>query len=193
MTLMPLSGSTERERACAELMQQVHAITAEEGATPSALHAIVLKLVALANRTNLFPLSDFEMPVAQGRNHPLLVEDNDGYGLYLTINLPGKEAAPHDHGIWCVNASVSGVEKHEFYRRTDGGTPTVVKTGEVVVRPGHGMAMADHDIHATIVEGSEPAIGLALYGYALARFPGVVWYHPDFGSTRMSPSRRLAA
>ena len=41
----------------------------------------------------------FEMPVSQGRNHPLLVEDNDGHGLCLTINMPGKEAAPHDHGI----------------------------------------------------------------------------------------------
>jgi predicted metal-dependent enzyme (double-stranded beta helix superfamily) len=194
---MPLSIVTKRQRACAALMQQVHAITAEEGVTPSALHAIKLKLVALASRADLFPLGDFEMPVAQGRNHPLLVEDNDGHGLYLTINMPGKEAAPHDHGIWCVNAAVSGVEKHEFYRRTDEGSApgqaTVVKTGEVVVRPGHGMAMGDHDIHSTIVEGNEPAIGLALYGYALARFPGVVWYHPEFGSTRASPSRRLAA
>ena len=190
---MPLSIAAKRQRACATLMQQVHAITAGDGINPSALHGIKQKLVALASRTDLFPLTDFEMPVAQGRNHPLLIEENDGHGLYLTINMPGKEAAPHDHGIWCVNAAVSGVEKHEFYRRTDGGSATVIKTGEVVVRPGHGMAMANHDIHSTIVEGTEPAIGLALYGYALARFPGVVWYLPDFGSTRMSPSRRLAA
>ena len=193
----PLTIATKRQRACAALMTQVHAITAEEGITPSALHAIKLKVVALAARTDLFPLSDFEMPVAQGRNHPLLVEDNDGHGLYLTINMPGKEAAPHDHGIWCVNAALSGVEKHEFFRRTDEGgqhgRASVVKTGVVVVRPGRGMAMGDHDIHSTIVEGSEPAIGLALYGYALTRFPGVVWYHPEFGSTRASPSRRLAA
>ena len=190
---MPLFIATKRQRACAALMQQVHAIAAPEGITPSALHAIKLKLVALADKTDLFPLADFEMPVTQGRTHPLLVEESDGHGLYLTINLPGKEAAPHDHGIWCINAAVSGVEKHEFFRRTDGGSATVIKTAEVVVRPGHGMAMAAHDIHATIVEGTEPAIGLALYGYALARFPSVVWYHPEFGSTRMSPSRRLAA
>ncbi len=193
---MPISIATKRQRACAALMQQVHAITATEGPTPSALHAIKQKLVALANKTALFPLSDFEMPIAQGRNHPLLVEDNDGCGLYLTINLPGKEAAPHDHGIWCVNAAVSGIEKHEFFRRLDDGSrpgyAQVVKTGEVVVRPGQGMAMADHDIHSTIVEGDEPAIGLALYGYALARFPAVVWFHPAFASTRASLSRRLA-
>ena len=190
---MPLSIAAKRQRACSDLMRQVHEITAAEGSTPSALHAIKLKLVALAARTDLFPSTDFEMPVAQGRNHPLLVEENDGHGLYLTINMPGKVAAPHEHGIWCVNASVSGAEKHEFYRRTGEGAAAVVKTREVVVRPGHGMAMTDHDIHSTIVEGTEPAIGLALYGYALARFPAVVWYHPEFGSTRASPSKRLAA
>jgi hypothetical protein len=101
-----------------------------------------LKLVALAARAELFQASDFAMPVAGGRSHPLLVEDGDGRGLYLTIGLPGKEAAPHDHGIWCINASVSGREHHEFFRRTDAGTQpghaTVLKVGEVMVEPGDG-------------------------------------------------------
>jgi predicted metal-dependent enzyme (double-stranded beta helix superfamily) len=186
-----------RARACADLLRHVHAITDREGITPSALHAIKLKLVALANRTALFPRADFAMPDAQGRTHPLLIEDHDGHGLYLTINLPGKEAAPHDHGIWCVNAAIEGRERHVFYRRTDDGSAAgqaaVVTVGEVMVEPGNGMAMADHDIHGTKVLGREPSIGLALYGYALARFPAVVWYHPEFGSTRASPSRRHAA
>lgn len=91
-----MTVADKRSRACAKLIADVHAITAEEGITPSALHAIKLKLVSLASKKDLFPQSDFEMPVAQRRNHPLLVEDNDGHGLYLTINLPGKGAAPHD-------------------------------------------------------------------------------------------------
>ncbi len=191
------SLANKRRRACALLMNQVHGITAPEGITPSALHAIKGKLVRLAARTDLFPLSDFAMPEAQGRNHPLLIEDNDGHGLYLTIGLPGKEAAPHDHGIWCVNAALSGRERHVLYRRTDSGLEPgraeVMQVGEVVVEPGHGLAMADHDIHSTEVIGDQPAIGLALYGYALARFPAVVWFHPAFGSVRASPSRRIAA
>lgn len=187
----------KRSRACAKLLADVHAITAREGITPSALHAIKLKLVALGRRAELFPLTDFAMPVAQGRAHPLLVEDDDGLGLYLTINLPGKLAAPHDHGIWCVNAAISGRERHELFRRTDDsskpGIATVAKIGEVIVEPGNGLAMADHDIHNTAVIGDQPAMCLALYGFALARFPSVVWYHPEFGSTRASPSRRHAA
>ena len=189
--------ATKRNRACAKLIADVHAITAREGVTPSALHAIKLKLVALARKAELFPLADFEMPMAEGRNHPLLVEDNDGHGLYLTISLPGKEAAPHDHGIWCVNAAVSGRERHEYFRRTDNaakpGHAVVEKVGEVIVEPGTGAAMADHDIHATEVVGAEPAVVLALYGYALTRFPSVAWYHPKFNSMRATLSRRHPA
>jgi predicted metal-dependent enzyme (double-stranded beta helix superfamily) len=192
-----MTVADRRNRACAKLLADVHAITAKEGITPSTLHAIKLKLVALANKSDLFPRADFEAPVSQGRSHPLLIEDNDGHGLYLTISMPGKEAAPHDHGIWCVNAAISGRERHQFFRRTDNadkpGHATVEKVGEVMVEPGNGVAMADHDIHCTEVVGKEPAIGLALYGYALARFPTVVWYHPQYSSMRVSASRRHAA
>jgi predicted metal-dependent enzyme (double-stranded beta helix superfamily) len=196
---MPLDSATptvsaKRSAACAALLRAAGKILAQEGVTPSALHALKLKLVALGRRTDLFPLSDFAMPEAQGRNHVLAVADDDGPGLYLTIGLPGKEAAPHDHGIWCVNAAVSGREQHVLWRRTDDGakpgTASVTEIGRVTVEPGNGFAMADHDIHSTEVLGDEPAIGLALYGYALTRFPSVVWYHPEFSSVRPMPSRR---
>src|SRR5271168_3641856 len=173
--LMALNIADKRARACRDLLTKVHSITDKEGITPSALHSMKKALVALAAKTELFPLGDFEMPVAEGRTHPLLIEDNDGHGLYLTINLPGKEAAPHDHGIWCVNAGISGRERHVMWRRTDdaskSGHATIEKIGEVMVDPGRGFAMANHDIHSTEVVGDAPHIGLALYGFALARFP----------------------
>ena len=62
----------------------------------------------------------------------------------------------------------------------------VVQVGEVMVGPGTGMAMSDHDIHGTEVVGKEPSVSLALYGYALTRFPSVAWYHPAFGTVRTS-------
>ena len=189
--------AAKRLKACKALMTQVHAITAREGIHPSSLHAISQKLVALAKRKELFPPADFPLPTAQGHNYPLLVEDGDGLGLYLNVALPGKEAAPHDHGIWCATAAVSGREKHEFYRRVDdgktAGRASVIKVGEVTVTPGHGMVMADHDIHATTVVGDKPMVALSLYGYALVRFPSVAWYHPQFQSVRTVPSRRTPA
>jgi predicted metal-dependent enzyme (double-stranded beta helix superfamily) len=115
------------------------------------MHAIKLKLVALGRRIELFPTSGFAMPDAQGRNHPLLVEENDGHGLHPTIALPGKDAAPHDHGLWCVNAAISGRGRHVFYRRTDGGQQAgraeVIRIGEVIIEPGNGMAMGTRQRH----------------------------------------------
>ena len=96
---MATSIAAQRARACRDFLTRVHEITGQEGITPSTLHALKLKLMALAARSALFPPGDFEVPVSQRRNHPLLVEDNDGHGLCLTINMPAKEAAPHDHGI----------------------------------------------------------------------------------------------
>jgi predicted metal-dependent enzyme (double-stranded beta helix superfamily) len=195
--------SAERQDACSRLIQQARAIVDAEGTGQASLDRIKTLLVDLANTgESLFPPTDFAMPDAQGRNHILALEGptldgEDGMGLYLTIALPGKEAAPHDHGIWCVNAAISGREVHRFYRHTDDGSrdgyAAVEPIGEVTVAPGQGMAMTDHAIHATEVLGTELAIGLALYGYALARFPSVVWFHPDFCSVRTRASRRLEA
>ena len=189
--------AAQRARACKTFMAQVHTITAKEGITSSTLHTLKLKLMALAKRADLFPLADFAMPQAHGRNYPLLVEEDDGHGLYLTISLPGKEAGPHDHGIWCASAAISGRERHVFYRRTDdgrkAGSAEIAKVGEVMVEPGNGTVMADHDIHSTVVVGDQPAVGLALYGYALTRFPSVTWFVPEFASVRTTPSRRHAA
>jgi predicted metal-dependent enzyme (double-stranded beta helix superfamily) len=188
----------QQAEACAKLIQQARAIVDAEGTCEAALGRITALLVELANQGEaLFPRADFAMPDAEGRNHILAIEGDDGMGLYLTIGLPGKEAAPHDHGIWCVNAAISGREVNRFYRRTDDacreGYATVEQINEVTVAPGQGMAMTDHAIHATVVLGNEPAIGLALYGYALARFPSVVWFHPQFSSTRAGASRRAEA
>ena len=189
-----MSVADGRITACAQLLADIHAISAREGITAAALDAMKSKLVALGRQRELFPLADFDMPVAEGRSHPIMVEPDDGYGLYLTIGLPGKMAAPHDHGIWCVNAALAGHERHELFRRTDDGSKpgfgAVEKVAEVIVESGSGLAMANHDIHGTEVVGNEPAVGLALYGYALIRFPSVLWYQPQFGSVRAMPSRR---
>ena len=188
----------QRAEACAALIRQARLIVDTEGTGGAALEKLKALLVGLADRgATLFPPGDFAMPDAEGRNHVLAVEDGDGMGLYLTIGLPGKESAPHDHGIWCVNAAISGQEVHRFYRRIDDasrdGFATVEKIGQVTVAPGQGMTMSDHTIHATEVVGDKPAIGLALYGYALVRFPATVWFLPEFGTTRVGASRRSVA
>lgn len=186
----------ERAVACATLIREARTIIDSEGTGEAALEKVKRLLIALALQgETLFPAGDFAMPEAQGRNHILALEDGDGMGLYLTIGLPGKEAAPHDHGIWCVHAGISGQEVNHLYRRTDDATregyAVIEQVNEVVIAPGQGMAMVDHAIHDSEVIGNDPAIELALYGYALARFPAVVWFHPEFSTVRTGASRRL--
>jgi predicted metal-dependent enzyme (double-stranded beta helix superfamily) len=183
-----------RAAACAALIREARAITDAEGVTPAALARVKERLIALAALAELFAPRDFPLPEAHGRSTALDIGDDDGFGLYLTVGLPGKEAGPHDHGIWCVNAGVSGTELHRFFRRTDDGSQpgraTLEEISAVEVGPGTGMAMADHDIHSTVVTGDAPAYALALYGYALDRFPSVIWYNRAFGTARAIPSKR---
>lgn len=191
------SIAARRSEACAALLREVRALASSDGITQASLGRIKALLLGLAAQSELFPDSDFPMPEAHGRNHMLDPAENDGLGLYLTIGLPGKEAAPHDHGIWCVNAALSGQEVQRFWRRTDDGSrpgfAAIEQIDEVVLGPGTAMAMADHDIHSTLVVGDRPMRALALYGYALTRFPSVVYFHPQFNSVRTMPSRRAAA
>jgi predicted metal-dependent enzyme (double-stranded beta helix superfamily) len=194
---MAQSIAAQRRAAAKTLFRQAHAIIDKDGAGPAGLEQVRERLIALAARAELFPREDFPMPRNSGCNHIVEVEPDDGFGLYVAIALPGKEAAAHDHGVWCINAGISGRERHSFWRRTDNGRragfATVEKIRDVLVRPGAGMCMAEHDIHSNVVVGREPAISLMLYGYAIARFPSVQWFHPEFSTTRATPSRRQGA
>ena len=183
-----------RMQACHEFLAQAHQILDREGPTPSALHELKIALTALGQRRELFPPEDFPMPRSGGRLHTLVAESNDGLGLHLLIANPGKMSNPHSHSIWCINASISGSERHVLWRRQDDGSvpgqARVERVGEVIMSPGHGFAMADHDIHSQEVIGDQPSVMLALYGHTFDRFPSVVWYHPEFNTLRKLPSRR---
>lgn len=192
------SIASRRQKACTTLLREVRAVHDSEGITEASLARIKDLLVGLAAEgQRLFPDEEFALPEAHGRSHMLDEAANDGFGLYLTVGLPGKEAAPHDHGIWCINAAISGLEVQRFYRRTDDGSrpgfADVEQIDEVVMKPGMAIAMADHDIHSTLVTGDKPARALALYGYAPNRFPSVVFFHPQFGTMRACASKRPAA
>ena len=194
LTISGSSVQAMRNGACLAFMCQAHKILNKEGSSPSGLHALKLKLAALAARAELFPVDDFPMPVAEARVHSLLVEDNDGLAMYLITSMPGKISNPHSHGIWCINASIKGRERNVYWRRTDDGLKpgyaTLTPVGEMVMERGHGFAMGDLDIHSQEVLGEEPSIILALYGYAFERFPSISWYNSEFSSVRKMPSRR---
>ncbi len=193
-TIEKASAAAKRQEACLAFLRDANAILDKEGSTPSALHELKLGLASLAQRSELFPASEFPMPVSEGRLHTLITEDNDGLALHLLIGKPGKISNPHTHSIWCVNASISGRERHTYWRRTDDGSvtgyATIKKVGEMIMEPGHGFAMGDLDIHSQEVLGDEPSFILALYGHSFQKFPSVIWYNQEFSTVRKLPSMR---
>ena len=92
--------SEQRIEACATLLRQVRTIVDTDGTGDTALETIKQLLVGLANRGEaLFPLGDFAMPAAHGRNHILALEDDDGMGLYsdhCPARKGGRTARPRD-------------------------------------------------------------------------------------------------
>ena len=82
------------------MLRKVQEIETTEGINRASLEKIRALLIGLAaHGAALFPDEDLALPEAHGRFHILDDAANDGYGLYLTVSLPSKEAAPRDHDI----------------------------------------------------------------------------------------------
>ncbi len=185
--------AVERELACKELVRQAHAIELIHARERSALPEILDLMIGFASRhAELLDPRDFDLPVAHGRFHKLVEGGDTPYGLYLSVTLPGKEAAPHMHGLWGITAGVAGREVNHFWRRTDdGSTPgqaRVEHLGSVDVAPGTGMTLAGDEIHSTETLGDEPSWMLHLYERPFSGFPSLLFFHPDKGTVRKLPA-----
>lgn len=184
--------AAERLAACRVLLSNVQRIESAHGKGMEGLARIRDALAEFAQaQASLFPDSDFAMPVAHMRFHTLVEGGDTPYGLYYSVNLPGKEAAPHVHGLWCATTAFCGSESNRFWRRVDDGSvenqAKLVETHAVSVQPGAAMAMADHDIHSTLTVGSGPTRMLHLYARPFAEFPPVVYFNMEFGTWRRLP------
>lgn len=182
-----------RTAAARELLARVHALdVAHEGQTFPAQELLGLMLGFVERERPLFPDSDFESPRAHSRFHPLIEGGDTPYGLYYGVTRPGKEAAPHEHGLWGATVAFGGVEVNRFWKRTDDGssetTATVVETHEIAVEPGRGMFLPADGLHSALTTGETESRLLHLYARPFAQFPPVVFYHPGLGTRRRLPA-----
>ena len=156
--------------------------------TPAALARIRDRLVALGERTELFPLADFPPPDdgTGDRLYRLSMDADDRFALYLNRGTGKKDTPPHDHTTWACVVGVRGEEHNKFYRRTDdGGTPgkgTVEIVSEKTVMPGSGVALMPDDIHSIHMRGDDVKMHLHMYGRALHRLEGRVKYDEAAGT-----------
>lgn len=179
-----------REAACRTLLQEIRAIEADaRGGFPG--HGILETMLGFVERHHaLFPDSDFAPPRAHSRMHPLSAGIDTPYGLYLGVSRPGKEAAPHCHGVWSVSTPLAGREMQRFWRlveQTSSTSAKVEETHAVTIARGTGMAMGKQAIHSTTtLEGGEARM-LQLFERPLDQCPSVVFYHPAWGTRRALP------
>lgn len=182
-----------RERAARDLTRRARAIELKHGGRREALEEIRQLMIDFvgAHRDLLDP-QDFELPVAHGRFFKLVEGGEVPYGLYIGVTLPGKEAAPHIHGLWCVTVGISGREVNHFWRRTDdGASPGLASLSYlhgVDVENGTGMTLAADEIHSTETLGNEPSWMLHLYERPFAEFPSLLFFQPERGTVRRLPA-----
>ncbi|MFM1989904.1 MAG: hypothetical protein RJA99_2861 [Pseudomonadota bacterium] len=182
-----------RAAACRELLARIRDLELAHAGGRFPREAVVDAMLAFVERNrSLFPDEDFASPRAHSRFHPLVEGGDTPYGLYYGVTRPGKEAAPHDHGLWGATVAFSGCEVNTFWTRTDDGSSetraTVVKTHEIPVEPGRGMFLGASELHAALTVGETESRLLHLYERPFAQFPPVVFYHPELGTRRRLPA-----
>lgn len=182
-----------RERASKDLVRRARAIELKHGGSRQALEEIrELMIDFLREHEELFDPRDFELPVAYGRFFKLVEGGEAPYGLYLSVTMPGKEAAPHIHGVWCVTVGVAGREVNHYWRRTDDasvpGQAALSYLRGVDVVAGSGMTLAADEIHSTETLGDEPSWMLHLYERPFAEFPSLLFFQPERGTVRRLPA-----
>lgn len=179
-----------REAACRSLLQEVRAIEADaRDGFPGRL--LLEKMLGFVERHGtLFPDADFDPPRAHGRLHSLADGIDTPYGLYLGVTRPGKEAAPHCHGVWSVSVGLAGQDLHQFFRLVEQTSSTraqVEETYSVTIGRGTGMVMSKQGIHSTKTLDKGEARMLQLFARPLDQCPRVVFYHPAWGTRRELP------
>ncbi len=185
--------ATAREMACQELVRQARAIELIHAGERSALPQIRdLMIDFVARHAQLLDPDDFELPVAHSRFHKLVEGGEVPYGFYLGVTRPGKEAAPHMHGLWGITVGISGREINHFWRRTDDGSApgraALEHLGSTEVALGTGMTLAGDEIHSTETLGDEPSWMLHLYERPFSGFPSLLFFHPERGTVRKLPA-----
>lgn len=182
--------ASQRKAACQALLDEVRSIEAD-ARTGFPGQRLLDTLLEFAGRHRaLFPDDEFASPRAHSRMHWLSDGLDTPYGLYLGVSKPGKEAAPHCHGVWSVSALYTGREMQRYWRLVEQTSSTrarIEETNAVTLAPGTGMAMGPDSIHSTTtLEGGEARM-LQLFACPLGQGPRLVFYHPAWGTRRVLP------
>ena len=88
----------------------------------------------------------------------------------------GRRTPLHNHGTWAVILLLSGSERNTLYRRKGDGALELA--GDVLLEPGSVLPMGSETVHVAACVGTEPAVGLHVYGADVLGVDRQMW-DPD--------------
>ena len=201
--------SKERRQQVQAALSDIQHLLGDGPLTREGLAAVTARLEQLAQRQELFPVSDFPPPapeqgVGASTRYRLNPDDAPGVpALYLNSINPGKTTLPHNHTTWAAIVALSGQELNRVYRRSDDGSQegraTLEQVREVVVQPGQSVSFLADDIHSIHVTGDTPTLHFHLYGQPLETLSGRIGIDLatgqilNYNATQMKPGQEVRA
>ncbi|NMK45351.1 cysteine dioxygenase family protein [Achromobacter sp. Bel] len=201
--------SKERRQQVQAALSDIQSLLGDGPVTRDRLAAVTARLEQLAQRQELFPVSDFPPPapgqgVGASTRYRLNPDDAPGVpALYLNSINPGKTTLPHNHTTWAAIVALSGQELNRVYRRSDDGSQegraTLEQVREVVVQPGQSVSFLPDDIHSIHVTGDTPTLHFHLYGQPLEMLSGRIGIDLatgqilNYNATQMKPGQEVRA
>ncbi|CAB3628958.1 cysteine dioxygenase [Achromobacter marplatensis] len=201
--------SKERRQQVQAALSDIQHLLGDGPVTREGLAAVTARLEQLAQRQELFPVSDFPPPapgqgVGASTRYRLNPDDAPGVpALYLNSINPGKTTLPHNHTTWAAIVALSGQELNRVYRRSDDGSQegraTLEQVREVVVQPGQSVSFLADDIHSIHVTGDTPTLHFHLYGQPLETLSGRIGIDLatgqilNYNATQMKPGQEVRA
>jgi len=201
--------SKERRQQVQTALSDIQHLLGDGPVTREGLAAVTARLEQLAQRQELFPVSDFPPPapgqgVGASTRYRLNPDDAPGVpALYLNSINPGKTTLPHNHTTWAAIVALSGQELNRVYRRSDDGSQegraTLEQVREVVVQPGQSVSFLADDIHSIHVTGDTPTLHFHLYGQPLETLSGRIGIDLatgqilNYNATQMKPGQEVRA
>jgi predicted metal-dependent enzyme (double-stranded beta helix superfamily) len=203
------ANSKERRQQVQAALSDIQHLLGDGPVTREGLAAVTARLEQLAQRQELFPVSDFPPPapgqgVGASTRYRLNPDDAPGVpALYLNSINPGKTTLPHNHTTWAAIVALSGQELNRVYRRSDDGSQegraTLEQVREVVVQPGQSVSFLADDIHSIHVTGDTPTLHFHLYGQPLETLSGRIGIDLatgqilNYNATQMKPGQEVRA
>src|SRR5215470_39884 len=173
---MTASAMNERAAAVGSAVEQIKRLEADGGVSRETLERIKAVVIALAERTELFPPEHFPIPAgSHGAIYRLSEERDRRFALYASAGVAGKAQPPHNHTTWAVISGIYGDEHNVFCDRTDDratpGIGRLERMGELTIRRGNACALMPDDFHTIEILSSGPALHLHAYGMSLENLP----------------------